>query len=83
MVVKQDLTTLVVEALRRLGGSGTVVDVCREVWRLHESDLRGSGDLFFTWQYDIRWAAQVLRHEGTLEPTVKGPGSRWTLKVRG
>ena len=77
--MKNDLPRMVTEALSRLGGSGTVVDVCREVWHLHESELRASGDLFFTWQYDIRWAAQRLRNEGQLAPTQRGPGSRWSV----
>jgi len=56
-----------------------VVDVAREIWQRHEADLRLSGDLFYTWQYDIRWAAQVLRNEGVL---VKKEGKRsgtWDL----
>jgi hypothetical protein len=58
---KEDLEEWVMEAIESLGGGGTVVEVSREVWRRHEEDLRGAGDLFYTWQYDIRWAAQVLR----------------------
>ena len=50
---KHDLEDLVVEALKALGGSGTIVDVAREIWIHHEAELRSSGDLFFTWQYDI------------------------------
>ena len=33
-------------------------------WQTHESELPASGDLFFTWQYDIRWAAQHLQNVG-------------------
>jgi hypothetical protein len=58
---KEDLEEWVMEAIESLGGGGTVVEVSREVWRRHEEDLRGAGDLFYPWQYDIRWAAQVLR----------------------
>jgi hypothetical protein len=79
MLTKQDLPRLVVEALRHLGGSGTVVDVSRAVWEAHADDLTASGDLFFTWQYDIRWAAQRLRDEGQLAPTGRGAASRWAL----
>ncbi len=73
---------MVIEALKALGGSGSVVDVCREVWKRHEDVLRDSGDLFFTWQYDIRWAAQKLRDQGRLEPTARGAASRWILADR-
>jgi hypothetical protein len=79
MLTKQDLPRLVSESLKRLGGSGSVVDVCRDVWQKHETELRASGDLFFTWQYDIRWAAQQLRNEGALKPTSRGARSRWVL----
>lgn len=62
-----------------LHGRGTVVQVCKLVWELHREDLEKSGDLFYTWQYDIRWAAQNLRDAGVL---VKLDGDRtgvWTL----
>ena len=45
----------------RMGGKGTVTAVARFIWAHHEPDLRSSGDLFYTWQYDMRWAATVLR----------------------
>lgn len=79
MLTKQDLPALVVDALKAIGGSGSVVDVCREVWEQNEPALQDSGDLFFTWQYDIRWAAQVLRDSGVLMPTGRGARSRWAL----
>lgn len=58
--------------VRELGGRGTVTDVCRVIWRRHEPELRASGDLFYTWQYDVRWAAQRLRNEGVLRQIQKG-----------
>ena len=79
MLTKQDLPNLVLDALRHLGGSGSVVDVAREVWQRNEPQLRASGDLFYTWQYDLRWAAQHLRNGGQLAPTSRGAASRWTL----
>jgi hypothetical protein len=45
-----------------------VLEVTKDVWAAHEDDLRASGDLFFTWQYDLRWAAQKLRDAGRLAP---------------
>lgn len=79
MATKEDLRGWVIEALASLGGSGSPTDVCREVWRRHEGDLRVSGDLFFTWQYDIRWAAQLLRNSGALAKAPKGSNLPWTL----
>ena len=57
---REDLKSCVVEALNALGGKGTIVDVAREIWQRHEAELRLSGDLFFTWQYDSRWAKKSL-----------------------
>lgn len=79
MVGKSELAAWVLEAVESLGGGGTVVEVSREVWRRHEADLRDSGDLFFTWQYDIRWAAQRLRDAGVLMPSDEAPRGVWAL----
>lgn len=81
VVGKGDLAAWVLEAVESLGGGGTVVEVSREIWRLHETDLRDAGDLFFTWQYDIRWAAQLLRDEGKLMPADQAPRGVWALAV--
>lgn len=79
MLTKQDLPRIVLDVLEHLGGSGSVVEVAREVWQRHEPELRVSGDLFYTWQYDLRWAAQELRNDGLLAPTSRGASSRWTV----
>lgn len=79
MATKEHLQDWVLEALEELGGSGTVVDVCEVVWRRHESDLRASGRLFYTWQYDIRWAAQKLRDDGRLRTKEGKRGGPWEL----
>jgi hypothetical protein len=76
---KADLRDWVVDALDELGGQGSVVDVCEVVWRRHEPDLRRSGDLFYTWQYDIRWAAQNLRDAGLLASMKDSRRGPWRL----
>ena len=79
MSKREDLKTWVIDALRAHGGSATIVGVCQHIWEHHESELKSSGDLFFTWQYDMRWAAQALRSNGTLK-SVQGSRSRlWEL----
>jgi hypothetical protein len=52
---------MVETALKNLGGEGTIVEVAKYIWANHKDDLEMSGDLFFTWQYDMRWACQKLR----------------------
>ncbi len=76
---KRDLKIWVLEALGELGGSGSVVTVCEAVWQRHETDLRAAGSLFFTWQYDIRWAAKVLRDEGSLKSVAGNRTGPWEL----
>lgn len=69
----------VVEALGELGGQGKVLAVSQVIWRRHEGDLRAAGSLFYTWQYDVRWAAQVLRDEGVLLEAHGRRDGTWAL----
>jgi hypothetical protein len=80
MTAKDRLGQWIVEALQDLGGSGNLIDVCQHVWEHHESDLRASGEGFFTWQYDIRWAATELRSSGKLGAASASPRGVWELK---
>lgn len=68
VATKHDLQDWVVEALKAHGGAASILDISKHVWTHHERELRESGDLFFTWQYDLRWAGQVLRDHGVLSP---------------
>lgn len=83
MAERDDLKVWVVEALRQLGGAGSIVHVCQRVWQMHKLELRASGDLFFTWQYDIRWAAQYLRNVGVLVAVDNSRTKEWTLSSIG
>ncbi len=79
MLVRDDLRPWIVDALTALGGRASVVQVCKHVWQHHELELRQGGDLFFTWQYDIRWAATKLHNEGTLAATEPKSPTPWRL----
>ena len=76
---KELLIRWVHEALRRRGGRASIVNVAQEIWDAHEVELRGSGDLFFTWQYDMRWAAWMLRRRGVLRPAEETDRGIWEL----
>jgi hypothetical protein len=76
MAQKSDLEHWVLNALRDLGGEAPLVRVAEHIWSNHESELKQSGDLLYTWQYDMRWAAQRLKDRGIL---IKNPRS-WALK---
>jgi hypothetical protein len=66
-------------ALRSEGGQATITEVSRHVWQHHEPDLRASGDLFFNWQYELRWAAGELRRAGRLKAADASPRGVWSL----
>lgn len=68
-LTRADLLDLVCVALRQHGGSAHLIQVAKHIWDHHEAELRESGSLFFTWQYDMRWAAMKLRKRGVLQPT--------------
>lgn len=79
MATKGDLRDWLLDSLEDLGGSANVIDVSKWVWQRHESELRASGDLFFTWQYDLRWEAKKLRDAGLLRPVDGRRGGPWEL----
>lgn len=79
MATKQDLDEWILDAIGSAGGAAQPIDVARHVWAEHESDLRDSGDLFYTWQYDLRWAAQRLRDAGHLKPKAGQRRGTWDL----
>lgn len=77
---RDDLQSWICDALRSHGGEATIPDIARHIWRHHEDALRAAGDLFYTWQYDMRWAAKRLRDKGKLTKTGASQRGRWALK---
>tara|TARA_Y100000589_G_C26777714_1_gene476447 strand:- start:249 stop:506 length:258 start_codon:yes stop_codon:yes gene_type:complete len=69
----------VVEALTYYGGAATLIDISKHVWENHSEDLEKSGDLFYRWQYVLRWAGTTLRHEGTILPAEDSERGVWVL----
>jgi hypothetical protein len=76
MATNEDLKTWVLDALNDLGPA-SVPQIAKHVWEHHEKELKASGDLFYTWQYAMRWAGQVLQKEGRLQK--KFQGRKWRL----
>ena len=76
---KFDLPDLLYNTIQSLGGSATIVEICKEFWKKHETELRKSGDLFYTWQYDIRWAATTLRKLGRMRDANICPQGVWII----
>ena len=76
---REDLQDWVFEALTDLNGTGRIVDVAKHIWKHHENDLKSSGDMFYTWQYDMRWAATKLRESKKILPAEKSQKGEWKL----
>ena len=76
---RQDLIPVLTEALNAFGKRGTIVQVCEYIWKNYEQELRNSGDLFFTWQYDVRWAATVLRQQRKMKSADLSGKGVWEL----
>jgi len=77
---REKLQLWVRETLGDLGGEGNINQIAKHIWEKHENDLRQGGDVFYSWQYDMRWAAQQLRSKGFLGLRTEGSKSIWTLK---
>lgn len=79
MVSKSDLQDWVVEALKAHNGEGSILYVAQFIWEHHRKDLEGSA-LFYSWQYDMRWAATELRKKGLLVSAADDRRGKWTLR---
>jgi hypothetical protein len=79
MATKADLPTWVVESLKAEGGSAKLVRIAKGIWDRHEPELRASGDLFYTWQYDMRWAANNLRRNKIMRSEEMSAKGVWEL----
>lgn len=67
-VFRQSLVEWVYEAVKSHGGKASLVQVAKHLWEHHEKELRSNERLFYTWQYEMRWAAQQLRNSGRFAP---------------
>lgn len=78
-MTKDMLPDLLYDVLQEMGGCGAIVLVCKKFWAKHENELKKSGDLFYTWQYDIRWAATTLRKTGRMIDAKVSPSGVWEI----
>lgn len=63
------------EAVAHYKGSTTSMAIRKYIWKYHAEDLYVSGgNLFYTWQEDIKSATLELRKKGVFKPAVRGSG---------
>lgn len=82
MKKNSNLLDWVVEALDDLGGQSKIVPICKHIWDHHFRELEEAGDLFYIWQYEMRWAATMLRRDRVLVSAKKSPRGVWKLAKR-
>lgn len=69
----------IIEALRNNGGKATPLEVAKYIWINHSHELQDQGDLFYSWQYRMRWAAHALRKQNMLKPIQVSIKCVWEL----
>ena len=79
MARRKDFRNWLIEALKAHNGRASIAELCKYIWEKYENELRRSGDLFFTWQFDIRWAATYLRKKGIMRAVELSPRGIWEL----
>lgn len=76
---RKDLCDWIVEALNDLNGSAQIKMVRKHIWDHHGSEIVSSGNLHFTWNEDVMWAATQLRAKGTLKNAKATSKNVWAL----
>lgn len=76
MTTDPRLTSWITEALRQQGSRASGLAIARWVWSTHESALRDSGDLLYTWQLDLQACAEAMLTQGALALDANGD---WSL----
>ncbi len=79
MKTRKDLCDWIVEALKNLEGKAQITKVREHIWEHHKEDLINSGNLHFTWNDDIFWAATQLRSKGVLKNAKATSKNVWEL----
>ena len=77
---KAILNEWAIQAIRHFGGSAHHLDVAKWIWKNKRDDLVNLGDLFYTWQYDLRWVGTELRRDGKIFPAASSPQGTWVMK---
>ncbi len=78
-MTRNDLPDLLFSAIKAMGGKANIIDSCKYVWQNCQIELKNSGDLFYTWQYDIRWAATELRKTKRMKSVEISPRGIWEI----
>lgn len=75
---RSDLMDCVLSAVRAHGGRAHLSQIAKHIWDNNKHALEAS-PLLYTWQYDMRWAATKLRHDGVLKRAEDCEKGVWEL----
>ena len=70
----------IVSALQHYMGQAHHIDVAKWIWQNKRDELYEMGDMFYIWQYKIRWAATSLRQDKVLLPADECASGTWALR---
>jgi hypothetical protein len=70
----------VVDALGDLGGTSHFIEIAKKVYAAHEADFRVAGDYFYKWQYEMRWAGDLLVKQRRMIKDALGRRGVWSLR---
>ena len=76
---RDDLPDLLYRNLDELGGEATVVEAAAWFWSRYDKELRNSGHLFYTWEFDLKKAAESLRRDHRMVEAFDCPENVWEL----
>jgi hypothetical protein len=76
---KKELPNIIHKLLIDSGKPLSIMDISKLIWKQYKLNLIVSGDLFYTWQYDFRWAATELRKRGIMKSCQESKKGFWEL----
>jgi len=79
MNIRVEIQPWIIRALSDCGGHATITAVAKHIWEHHEKELRSNEDIFFNWQYEMRWAAGALRKRHKIAPVKNYERGSWGL----
>lgn len=79
MVTRESFKPWVIAALEDHRKRAHLSLVTKHIWDHHKDEILDSNKMIYTWQYDIRWAANSLRREGKLKEVKKPYDGVWEL----
>ena len=76
---KASLIEWSVEALNHFGGRAHHLDIAKWIWSKKRDELFEMGDLFYSWQYELRWAGTEMRGKKIILSANDSPKGTWIL----